>query len=171
MNNPRWVGFGMAFLYLATSVTTVYGQKLDASVLYRQDSDVNYFAVIPGYSGAATEGSPDCSLDPLSADCAGTARAGLSIAPGDVAYNVVGTTLSLLLPDGRVAVVNCVNRYSSKGNYINRRSCGMPMVEHVQAEISGKNAKLKWAVGTDGKFETENYKVVVILDKQLIAKN
>ena len=140
-------------------------------MLYRQDSDVNYFAVIPGYSSAATEGSPDCSLDPLSADCAGTARAGSSIAPGDVAYNVVGTTLSLLLPDGRVAVVNCVNKYSPKGNYINRRSCGMPMVEHVQAEINGKNAKLKWAVGTDGKFETENYKVVVILDKQLIAKS
>ena len=170
MSKPRWVGFGVAFLYLASSVNAAYAQKLDASVLYRQDSDVNYFAVIPGYSTAATEGSPDCSLDPFAADCAGTARSGTSIAPGDVTYNVVGTTLSLLLPDGRVALVNCVNKYSAKGNYINRRSCGMPMVEHVQAEFNGKNAKLKWAVGSEGKFETENYKVVVVLDKQLIAK-
>jgi hypothetical protein len=170
MSKPRLVGFGMALLYLASSVSAGYAQKLDASVLYRQDSDVNYFAVIPGYTSAATEGSPDCSLDPFSTECAGTARAGSSIAPGNVTYNVVGTTLSLLLPDGRVAVLNCVNKYSPKGNYINRRSCGMPMVEHVQAEFNGKIAKLKWPVGADGKFETETYKVVVVLDKQLIAQ-
>lgn len=170
MRKPRLMGFGMAFLSLATSVTAANAQKLDASVLYRQDSDVNYYAVIPGYSSAATEGSPDCSLDPFSPACAGTARAGSSIAPGDVAYNVVGTTVSLLLPDGRVAVLNCVNKYSAKGNYINRRSCGMPMVEHVQAEINGKSAKLKWAVGSEGKTESETYKVIAILDKQLIAK-
>ena len=170
MRKPRWVGFGMALVYLASSVSAAYAQKLDVSVLYRQDSDVNYFAVIPGYTSAATEGSPDCSLDSMSADCAGTARAGSSIAPGDVAYNVVGTTLSLLLPDGRVALVNCVNKYSPKGNYINRRSCGMPMVEHVQAAFSGKSAKLKWPVGADGKIESETYKVVALLDKQLIAR-
>ena len=66
--------------------------------------------------------------------------------------------------------MNCVNKYSSKGNYINRRSCGMPLVEHVQAEFNGKTAKLKWPVGTDGKIESENYKIVAFLDKQLIAK-
>lgn len=167
MNKPRWMGFGMTLLYLASCVSAASAQKLDVSVLYRQDSDVNYFAVIPGYTGEATEGAPDCSLDPMSPECSGTAR---STAPGDVAYNVVGTTLSLLLPDGRVALVNCVNKYSSKGNYINRRSCGMPLVEHVQAEFNGKTAKLKWPVGTDGKIESENYKIVAFLDKQLIAK-
>lgn len=170
MSKPRWMGFGMALLYLASSASAVYAQKLDVSVLYRQDSDVNYFAVIPGYISATTEGGPDCSLDPMSAECSGTARAGSSTAPGDVTYNVVGTTLSLLLPDGRVALVNCVNKYSSKGNYINRRSCGMPLVEHVQAEFNGKTAKLKWLVGTDGKIETETYRIVALLDKQLIAK-
>ena len=65
---------------------------------------------------------------------------------------------------------NCVNKYSSKGNYVNRRSCGMPMSEHVQAEISGKTAKLKWTVGAEGKNESETYKVLALLDKQLIAK-
>ena len=58
-------------------------------------------------------------------------------------YLLVGTTLSLLLPDGKVALVNCVNRYSAKGNYLNRRSCGMPMVEQVEAEFIGKSARLK----------------------------
>ena len=170
MRRSPWLVLWLSALSLAISSVSASAQKVPVNVLYRQDSDVNYFAVIPGYSTAATEGSPDCSLDPFAADCAGTARSGTSIAPGDVTYNVVGTTLSLLLPDGRVALVNCVNKYSAKGNYINRRSCGMPMVEHVQAEFNGKNAKLKWAVGSEGKFETENYKVVVVLDKQLIAK-
>lgn len=45
----------------------------------------------------------------------------------------------------------------------------MPMSEHVQAEINGKTAKLKWTVGTEGKNESETYKVVALLDKQLIA--
>ena len=167
MNKPRWMGFGMALLYLASWVSAASAQKLDVSVLYRQDSDVNYFAVIPGYTSAATEAGPDCSLDPMSAECSGTTH---STAPGDVTYNVVGTTLSLLLPDGRVALVNCVNKYSSKGNYINRRSCGMPLVEHVQAEFNSKTAKLKWPVGADGKIESETYRIVALLDKQLIAK-
>ena len=80
---------------------------------------------------------------------------------------LVGTTLSLLLPDGRVALVNCVNRYSTNGNYVNRRSCGMPMVEHVEAEFIGQSAELKWQVGTDGKkTESETYKVVAMLEKR-----
>ena len=59
---------------------------------------------------------------------------------------LVGTTLSLRLPDGRVALVNCVNRYSAKGNYVNRHGCGMPMVEHVETEFIGQSAKLTWQV-------------------------
>src|SRR6202012_1370653 len=102
--------------------------------------------------------------------CASPSRAnGAITSQGQVAYNLVGTTLSLLLPDGRVALVNCVNKYSLKGNYISRRICEMPLVEHVEAELNGKNAKLKWPVGADGKPAAETYRIVAILDKQLIA--
>ena len=172
MKKPQWLYIGMAIAYLSSCFYTASAQKLDASVLYRQDSDVNYFAVIPGYTSQAAAGaSPNCSLDPNPAECnPSTPANGLLSAQGDVTYNVVGTTLSLLLPDGRVALVNCVNKYSPKGNYINRHSCGMPLVDHVQAEFNGKIAKLKWPVGTDGKTESETYKVVALLDKQLIAK-
>lgn len=172
MKEPAWLRIGIAIVYLSSCVYTASAQKLDVSVLYRQDSDVNYFAVVPGYSSqAASEASPNCALDPNPADCSpnGQANALLS-AQGEVTYNVVGTTLSLLLPDGRVALVNCMNKYSPKGNYINRRSCAMPLVDHVQAEFSGKTAKLKWSAGPDSKVESETYKVVAFLDKQLIAK-
>jgi len=170
MREPRWLHIGVAIVYLS-SVYTACAQKLDVSVLYRQDSDVNYFAVIPGYSSqAAAELSPNCALDRNPSDCTPDAEAnGLLSSHGQVTYNVVGTTLSLLLPDGRVALVNCVNKYSPKGNYINRRSCAMPLVDHVRADFNGKTAKLKWAVGSDGKIESEIYKVVAYLDKQLIA--
>ena len=170
MSKPRWMGLGMAFLLIATSVQSVCAQKLEATVLYRQTSDSNYFAVIPGYTYTPDEGGTDCSLEPLSEACAAPSRTNGAIASqGEVAYNLVGTTLSLLLPDGRVALVNCVNKYSLKGNYINRRICEMPLVEHVEAELNGKSAKLKWPVGVDGKIEAETYRIVTIFDKQLIA--
>ena len=170
MSKPRWMGFAMAFLLIATSVQSVRAQKFEATVLYRQTSDSNYFAVIPGYTSTPDEGGTDCSLEPLSEACAAPSRTNGAIASqGEVAYNLVGTTLSLLLPDGRVALVNCVNKYSSKGNYINRRICEMPLVEHVEAELNGKSAKLKWPVGADGKIEAETYRIVTIFDKQLIA--
>src|SRR5579863_7057220 len=142
MREPRWMGFGMAFLLIATSVQTVCAQKLDATVLYRQTSDSNYFAVIPGYTVTPDEGGTDCSLEPLSDACASPSRANGAIASqNQVAYNLVGTTLSLLLPDGRVALVNCVNKYSPKGNYISRRICQMPLVPQVEAELNGKTAR------------------------------
>ena len=167
MRKPAWLGFGMAMVCLASCAGTVCAQKLEVSILNRQDSDLNYFAVIPGHSSAAVDNSPSCSLDPNPADCT-PANGGNAIlsSQGEVTYNVVGTTLSLLLPDGRVALVNCVNRFSPKGNYINRRSCGMPLVERVQAEFSGKTAKLKWPVGGEGKVESETYKLVALLEKR-----
>jgi hypothetical protein len=159
----------MVVLTLASCAPIAPAQKLEATVLNRQNSDVNYFAVIPGYTSPVAENSPTCALDPDPAECSPTGHNQLLSEQGEVTYNVVGTTLSLLLPDGRIALLNCVNKYSARGNYVNRRSCGMPMSEHVQAEINGKTAKLKWTVGTEGKNESETYKVVALLDKQLIA--
>lgn len=148
----------VAIWTLASGVLSVSAQKLDATVLYRQNSDSDYRALIPGYSNPA---SPDCAADMANADCyQHTAES------GPYSYDVVGTTLSLLLPDQKIAVINCVNKYSPKGNYIMRRSCGMPLVEHVQAEIKGNIAKLEWPVGPDGKIESEKYRVIAVLDKR-----
>jgi hypothetical protein len=121
-------------------------------------------AVVPGYS----HNTVDCAADIANEACSGSAgSAKASTDPRDPSLSVVGTTLSLRLPDGRVAVVNCINKYSYKGNYLNRRSCAMPLVEQVEAEINGQSAKLKWLVGSDvKKTESENYKIVALLDKR-----
>jgi hypothetical protein len=158
------LAIGLAVTSLAISVPSAFAQKIEASVLYRQDSDNRYIAVVPGYSGPDADISGACMLDPDPANCPAADSASQR---REVYFMLVGTTLTLRLPDGRVAVVNCVNRHSAKGNYVNRRSCGMPMVEHVDAKFIGKSAKLKWQVGTDGKkTESESYKVVAMLEKR-----
>ena len=161
MRKSHWLAIWLAALSLGFSVPLAFAEKVQVSVLYRQDSDVYYRAIVPGYSGPNADITGTCMLDPDPANCPDANQT------GPVNYALVGATLSLGLPDGRIAVVNCVNRYSAKGTYINRRSCGMPMVEHVEAEFTGETAKLKWAVGTEGKkTESETYRVIAMLDKR-----
>jgi hypothetical protein len=162
MSKPRWVAIAIAACCLATCIRPVSAQKLEATVLYRQNSDSDYRPLVPGYSNPA---SPDCAAEMGNAECYDPPQAQAGSAP--VAYNVVGTTLSLLLPDGRVVVVNCLNKYSFGRASIVRRSCGMPLVEHVEAEFKGTTARLEWPIGPDsGKTESEKYTVVAVLDKR-----
>lgn len=154
--------FGLAALAAISSIFSIQSaqaQRVDASVLYRQDSDVAYHAVIPGYSGPEADVTGACTLDPDPANCPSGDKTGPM-------YTLIGTTLSLGLPDGRIAVVNCVDRHAAKGNYINRHSCGMPLGERVGVEFSGPSARLTWPVGSDGKkTDSEMYKVVAMLAK------
>lgn len=163
MRKFPWLALMLASLSIAFSVGSASAQKIDVSVLYRQDSDSRYIAIIPGYTGPEADITGACMLDPDPANCP---HLDSTMSNGSPTYMVVGTTLSLQLPDGRIALVNCQNRYSPKGTYINRRSCGMPMVQHVQAEFTGQNAKLEWPVADGKKTESENYKVIALLDKR-----
>jgi hypothetical protein len=46
----------------------------------------------------------------------------------------------------------------------------MPLVERVEAEFKGTNARLEWPVGPDGsKTESETYRVVAVLDERRAA--
>ena len=160
--SPRLLG-GLAALSLAISAGSALAQKVSVSVLYRQDSDIVYHAVIPGYSGPNADVTGACTLDPDPANCPDTKQVSDSKEP---MYLLTGTTLSLGMPDGRIALVNCVSRHSANGNYINRRSCGMPLTERADAEFLGQSAKLSWIVGTDRKkSESETYRVVAVLPK------
>ena len=160
MSKTHWMGLVVAVVCWLSCAGSLSAQNLEATVLFRQNSDANYSAVVPGYSKSTPDGYVDCAADESNPDCSAPAN------PGDVSYRVVGTTVSLLLPDGKVAVVNCVNKYYPYGNTISRRNCGMPLVEHVQAEFKGQIAKLKWPVGPDGKTESETYTVIALLDKR-----
>lgn len=83
-------------------------------------------------------------------------------------FKVRGATLTLQLPDGRGAVVNCESKFAEHmaGRVGNRRSCRVPLVDNIQAEFNGDNAKLIWLVSVDGKkMQSETYKILAILDK------
>lgn len=83
-------------------------------------------------------------------------------------FKVRGATFTLQLPDGRGAVVNCESKFAEHmaGRAGNRRSCRMPLVDNIQAEFNGDNAKLIWPVSLDGKkLQSETYKILAILDK------
>lgn len=162
MRKSPWLAFGLAALSLAYSAASANAQKVPVNVLYRQDSDIVYHAVIPGYSGPNADVTGACTLDPDPANCPDPNQAG--DAKGTPSYLLSGTTLSLGLPDGRIALVNCVSRHSANGNYINRHNCGVPLSTSAQAEFIGQSAKLSWNI-TSNKTDSETYKLVALLPK------
>ncbi|WP_260738206.1 hypothetical protein [Tunturiibacter lichenicola] len=83
-------------------------------------------------------------------------------------FKVHGATFTLELPDGRLAIVNCEYKFAEHmaGSVGNRRSCRAPMVENIEVDFHGDNAKLIWPVSLDGKkMQSETYKILGILDK------
>jgi len=162
MGNIEGLRIALAVGCLVSSMSAASAQKLEATVLYRQNSDNIYVAVIPLPDGSTPKGTIDCAADIANDACSNPSLTGVG-----PFLNVTGTTVSLLLPDGRVAVVNCLNRYSFKGNALNRRGCAMPLVEHVEADFNGRNAKLTWMFSADDKkTESETYRIVALLDKR-----
>jgi hypothetical protein len=83
-------------------------------------------------------------------------------------FKVQGATFTLELPDGRLAIVNCESKFAEHmaGGAGNRRSCRMPLVDTLQVDFKGDNAKLIWSVSIDGKkMQSETYKILGVLDK------
>jgi hypothetical protein len=167
MNKSNWVRLAAESVLLASCTVVASGQQMDVKIINRQNSEKGYSAVIPSHINSSSNTDVNCSGDSTDVNCHGsTETTGNVTSPREVSYSVVGATLSLLLPDGRVALVNCAGKYSPKMDYINLRSCRIPPVNDIQAEFKGKNAKLKWPVSLDGKkFESETYKILAVLDK------
>src|SRR5580692_6177252 len=134
---PREV-FGLfppALAVLVLSTLCAAQGKVNVTVIARQDSNIAYsYAFVNGYTGIAQS------------------------------LNLSGATLTLQLPDGDAAVVNCTSkfkeRFAGPGNV---RSCRVPLVDDFVADFSGDNAKLIWPVSLDGKKNaTETYKIIAV---------
>ena len=157
----------VSVLLLMVSIPIKAAEKMDVKIIDRQNSETRYTYVLPGYSHSNSRGNANCYGNPNSVNCSGSTSATASNMPAVVgSYDVQGATLSLQLPDGRVAVVNCKSKYAPKGDFVNKRSCRVPLVNNIQAEFKGDNAKLKWPVSLDGKkMQSETYKILAVLDK------
>jgi hypothetical protein len=125
------------------SIAPVFAQRLDVKVLNREDKEDSYdYAAI--YNNVAVSKS----------------------------YKVIGSTFTLQLPDGRLAIVNCESKFAEHfaGRAGNRRSCKAPLVDSIVAEFKGDNAKLIWPVSLDGKkMQSETYKIIGILDPPKVS--
>jgi hypothetical protein len=144
-------------------------QTLFVKIIDRQVHDTDYTYVVPGRWFANSTTNVNCGGNDNNVNCNGsTTTTGLSTPAHQVSYHVRGATFSLQLPDGRVTVVNCESKFKERmaGPAGNHRSCRTPLVENIQAEFHGDNAKLIWVVSLDGKkMQSETYKVLAILDK------
>jgi hypothetical protein len=164
----------VAVFLVACSVSTS-AQKLSVKVIDRQDNETDYSYVVPGYFSSQSDANVNCNSVGDSVNCGGSATTnGYSTPARQVSYHVRGATLSLLLPDGRVAVVNCESKFAERmaGPQGNHRSCRVPIVENVEADFHGGKVKLEWPVSLDGKkMQSETYVVLGILDKPKGGQN
>jgi hypothetical protein len=158
-------GFVCLALFFALASVNAAPASVTVKIIKRQNSETSYSYDVPGHAEPTSTGSATCS----GGNCTGADNTStVYTAPKTISYTLSGATLSLLLPDGRIAVMNCDSKYKPSPipamNLYSRRSCRIPIVDEVQAEFSGSNAKLSWPVSLDGKkFESETYKIRAIL--------
>ena len=169
MNRPLRESLMAAFVTV-TALSAGTPQILDVKIINRQSSETDYTYVVPGYFTANSNTNLNCFGNVNNISCNGSATTtGLARPAQQVPFHVRGATFALQLPDGRVAVVNCESKFAERfaGARGNHRSCRVPLVDDIQAELDGDKAKLKWSVSIDGKkTESETYKILGILDKR-----
>lgn len=151
-------------------VLSAQAQKMDVKMIDRQDHETEYTYIVPAHFAAQSNSNADCATFGDNTSCsATTTTTGTSTPAHQVSYRVRGATFTLLLPDGRAAIVNCESKFAERfaGPAGNHRSCRMPLVENITAEFKGDKAKLFWVVSLDGKkMQSETYKVLAVLDKR-----
>jgi hypothetical protein len=154
---------------LMVCVASASAQKLTVTIVNRQDNETDYTYVVPGSFNSQSNSTANCYGSDSNVNCTGSSTTNGSIMPAQqVSYHVRGATFTLQLPDGRAAVVNCESKFQERmaGLAGNRRSCRIPLVDEIQAEFKGGNAKLEWVVSLDGKkMQSETYKILAVLGK------
>jgi hypothetical protein len=142
-------------------------ERVDVKIVNRQNNESAYSYNVAGRTDSTTRTKVKCREGDYSSGCTETTHTATQyVAPQHGDYSVQGSTLSLQLADGRIAVVNCASKLSLfTPTPQTRRSCRIPPGNNIQVEFKAKDAKLFWPVSIDGqKFESETYKIVAIED-------
>ena len=138
-------------IIVLSAAAPAFGQNLAVKIINREDNETQYTYVVAGYSSSNSNTNVNCSDTGSNVNCNGSTHTTGTSTPGhEVTFSVRGATYSLLLPDGRVAVVNCESKFAEHmaGRSGNKRSCRMPIVDDIQADFSGDKAKLSWPVSS-----------------------
>jgi hypothetical protein len=157
----------LTLLLILLSAVCASAQKLAVKIVNRQDNETDYTYVVAGTFSSQANSNVNCYGSDTNVNCNGsTSTTGLTTPAHQVSYHVRGATFTLQLPDGRAAVVNCESKFQERfaGASGNHRSCRIPLVDEINADFHGNNAKLEWAVSLDGKkMQSETYKILAIL--------
>ena len=160
-------------LCFAAFTIAASAQTMDAKVIDRRTSDTAYNYQVSAHPAATPDPSADCNTSSSSSSSSTSSSGNCSTsdpataddpASASPSYRLTGTTLALLLPSGRIAVVNCVSKNMLKIDYLNRRDCRIPTTNDVLAQFSGKSVKLKWQSSLDArKLRSETYHLVAFV--------
>lgn len=123
---------------------------------------------MPGYSKTTTDANANCYAGGVAVNCQGSSASSTLTTPATTgSYELTGATLTLQLPDGRVAVVNCDTKTNwTEWTTRTSRSCRVPMVKTLEAEFTGNKVKLRWQIGINNeKAMQETYNLTALLDK------
>jgi hypothetical protein len=161
--------FVVTVLLLLCPGAALFAQKYNVKIIDRKDNDTDYSYFVNSHFSSQSNATANCNTTDTNINCNGSSTTnGYSTPAHQVSFHVRGATFTLLLPDGRAAVVNCVSKFAEHmaGPRGNHRDCRTPLVDDIQAEFKGDKAKLEWVVSLDGKkMESETYKVLAVLDK------
>lgn len=152
---------GAAILGIATVHAS---HSIVVTVVARHTGIDPYTFVVPGHLIVGSEST--CSGERL-ATCRGSESvAAVHVTAPSGSFQVQGATLSLALPDGRVALVNCRSKLNGglSGFLYPYRSCREPWVNDIQAEFDGDKATLRWPAALDSRtMERETYRLLGII--------
>lgn len=124
-------------------------KTLEVKVVGKQESTTAFSYVVPGYTYSTYQSNPAWTGQGTTGYGVKTNGTATNIPAQEHSYSVRGAMLSLQLPDGRIAIVNCTGKTNwtdiSHPNQMTR-SCRIPpdSVTTLQAKFAGADAKLSW---------------------------
>ena len=139
--------------------------KLPAKIIQRHDSTSVYAYMVPILTPSTVDANRSITgSGPAVRTNDSDDSAGGSTPVQDYSYSVRGVTLTLLLPDRRRVVVNCAGKFTLHGDSVEWRDCRKPLVDELEAEFRGDEAKLRWPVRLNrNKSESDTYTILAVL--------
>jgi len=161
-NSSTWTRFRCNSKHLGVAVVialllvlpSIANEKTTVKIISSTDTTSTYVMAAPGSQSA------NCTEAANSVYCTGQSLPAITRN-----MNVKGHVFYLQLPDNRVVIAACDAKTNwtefHQGFY---RDCRAPVVDTVEAEISGDKVKLIWSVSLDGKkTQNETYKILGVL--------
>jgi hypothetical protein len=139
-----------------TTDNTTYNGSSTASTTYNSNGSAYSYGPTTSYSSFGTAQT--------NVNTYGTATTNRTTYHISGNQDVVGHKVVLQIPDGRLVTVACSSKYAPHGDYVNRRSCRVPLASNVHVEVWKDNAKMYWGTSIDNsKVESETYKIIGVL--------